>query len=124
MWHVDVSHDTPFWRATQPIYDRHFPDAPTERAGGSLAETIDRYRHALVRAASFGDLRETHHAWERAYTGPEYLKLLNTFSNVRALPEPDRAAFFAAIAGVIERSGGTIQRKYATVLLLARTPGP
>ncbi|HEU4367632.1 MAG TPA: class I SAM-dependent methyltransferase [Methylomirabilota bacterium] len=120
VWYIDVSQDTPFWKATQPIYDRYLPGAPSELAGDSLAETIDRYRRALGRSDSFEDLRETRQASERAYTGAAYLKLLTTFSNHRALPEPDRTAFFTAIAGVVERHGGPIRRKYETILLLAR----
>lgn len=123
VWHIDVSHDTPFWRATQPIYDTYFARAPAGDAGDPLTQTIARYRDALGRSESFGDLREMHHAWERAYAGADYLKLLNTFSDHRALPEPDRAAFFRAIAGVIDRAGGVVHRKYDTVVVLARATG-
>jgi SAM-dependent methyltransferase len=120
VWHIDVSHETPFWKATQPIYDAYLPSRPGAEATDSLATQASRYRAALAASPELADLREIRRAWERTYTGQDYLKLLNTFSNHRALPEPGRTAFFQAIAATIERAGGVVHRKYETLLLLAR----
>jgi SAM-dependent methyltransferase len=49
-----------------------------------------------------------------------YLKLLNTFSDHRALPEPHRTTFFQAITDTIERAGGEVRRRYETTLITAR----
>jgi len=120
VWHLDVSQHTAFWQATQPIYDTYFAATSADDAAGSLEDRAGRYKEALSRSEAFADLREFRHAWERAYPGADYLKLLNTFSDHRALPEPHRTQFFQAIAGVIERAGGVVHRKYETLLLVAQ----
>lgn len=119
VWHLDVSQDTAFWQATLPIYDTFFPSTPGDGAGDPLAETVRRYTDALRRSGAFVGLREVRHPWKRGYSGGDYLKLLNTFSNSRALPEGDRARFLQAIAEAIDRAGGVVRRKYETVLSLA-----
>jgi SAM-dependent methyltransferase len=119
VWHVDVSHDTPFWQATLPIYERYLP--ATAAGSPTLADRVAGLAEALRSGDAFGDVREIRRPWEHTYAGDEYLRLLNTFSNHRGVPEPGRRAFFQAIADVIARAGGTVQRHYETVLLLART---
>ena len=58
--------------------------------------------------------------WAKRYRGDEYLKLLQTFFNHRALPEPQRSRFFEEIAAVMRRIGDEVVREYETVALLAR----
>ena len=78
------------------------------------------YESALRESAAWEDVREVRRTWERDYSGADYLKLLNTFSDHRALAEPERTSFFQAIADTIERTGGTVRRRYETVLIGAR----
>ena len=120
VWHLDVSQQTAFWKATQPIYEAFFPASAAGHPTDPLAEKASRYKEALGRSEAFAPLRELRHPWERTYPGPEYLKLLHTFSDHRALPEPAKAQFFRAITEAIERFGGSVYRKYETLLLLAR----
>ena len=77
-------------------------------------------QEVLCRSDAFDTLREVRHAWDKIYPGAEYIKLLHTFSDHRALPEPDKTQFFRAIEKVIHAFGGVVHRKYETVLLLAR----
>ena len=51
---------------------------------------------------------------------PGYPEAIETFSNTRALPEPDRLRFLEAIGAVIDRFGGVVHRHYETRLFLAR----
>jgi hypothetical protein len=81
---------------------------------------VSRYDAALRESSDWRDVREARWAWERVYSGADYVKLLNTFSDHRALPEPNRSAFFQAIAETIERAGGEVRRRYETVLITAR----
>jgi SAM-dependent methyltransferase len=120
VWHLDISQDTPFWQATQPIYDLYQPTTPADEAVGSLAERANHYKEALVSSEAFADVREVCRAWDHTYAGPDYLKLLNTYSDHRALPEPARTSFFQAMGQVIEDAGGIVHRKYETLLLMAR----
>jgi SAM-dependent methyltransferase len=120
VWHLDVSHDTPFWRATQPIYDAYFHPPEGDTTVLSLGERAQIYGEAIRRREAFEPPQEVRHAWEKTYSGGDYLKLLHTFSDHRTLPEPDRTRFFGAIEEVIERFGGTVHRQYETLLILAR----
>lgn len=85
-----------------------------DAAIAETAATIDatrRFAPVVVRA----------YPWSRSYTTTEYLRLLNTYSNYRALDEPTRARLFEAIADLLERLyGGTISKSYLAVLYLAR----
>ncbi len=119
IWTIDVSQDTEFWRATLPIYDAHFRPRAGEARALPLGERVDAYRQTLRRCQAFEALQEVHHAWTRAYSGADYLKLLNTFSDHRALPEPERTRFLQTIEGVIARFS-VVERRYQTLLLLAR----
>jgi len=119
VWHLDVSHDTSFWKATQPIYDVFFPRTSAADTGWLLG-AVGRYSEALRVSEVFADPGEMRRAWEKTYSGEDYLKLLNTFSDHRALSVTDRARFFGAIAETIDRAGGSVHRRYETVLLLAR----
>jgi SAM-dependent methyltransferase len=118
VWHLDVSQSTAFWQATQSIYDACFP--PAVPGDPPLSDKVSWYEAALRESPAWEGVREVRWAWERAYSGADYLKLLNTFSDHRALPEPNRTAFFQAITDTIERAGGEVRRRYETVLIGAR----
>jgi hypothetical protein len=45
VWHVDVSHDTPFWQATLPIYERYLP--ATAAGSPTLADRVAGLAEAL-----------------------------------------------------------------------------
>jgi SAM-dependent methyltransferase len=120
IWNLDVSQDTPFWRATQPIYDDYFHPPEGDTTIMSLGERVHVYGEAIRRCELLEDPQELRHAWEKTYRGADYMKLLHTYSDHRTLPEPDRTRFFRAIEDVIERLGGVVHRQYETLMLLAR----
>jgi SAM-dependent methyltransferase len=115
VWTIDRSEGTPFWQATDPLYRIYNPVDSSPKPPGSAD-----YRAALHASRQFADTHEFRQAWARRYTGGDYVKLLHTFSDHRALPEPRRSAFFEEIAAVIQRFGDEVIRHYETVVLLAR----
>lgn len=121
VWNLDVTQHTAFNEATRSLYHAYLPASASGDADVSLEEKAYRYKEALGQSDAFTDLREVRHAWDKEYSGASYVKLLHTYSNHRTLPEPEKTRFFQAIAEVIARTGGTVQRKYETLLLLART---
>jgi SAM-dependent methyltransferase len=116
VWTVDRSQGSAFWRATEPIYNTYNPVDSNPKPPGN----VDLYRDALRTSGQFVGIREVRHAWAKRYTGEEYLKLLQTFSDHRAMPEPSKSRFFEAIADVIAQMGGKVVRDYETLVLLAR----
>jgi len=119
VWNLDVSQGTPFWRATQAIYDAHFRGTPGEPISLSLDERARACGEAIRRCGAFGNLQEVSHAWGQTYRGADYLKLLRTYSDHCMLPEPRKTQFFRAIEDVVGRFG-VVHRRYETLLLLAR----
>ena len=64
------------------------------------------------------------YVWNQEYTTEEYVQLLQTHSDHIILTEAERHALLEAVAGVIDRSGGSLTLEYVTALWLARaTPG-
>jgi SAM-dependent methyltransferase len=61
--------------------------------------------------------------WTQVYTTAEYVQLLQTHSDHIVLPNREREALLEAVAGVIDRSGGSLTLEYVTGLWLARTAG-
>jgi len=120
VWHLDTSEGTPFWQATQPIYDAHFHPPEGHTTVISLGERAAGCAEAIRRCGAFEPVQEVRHAWERTYRDGDYLKLLHTYSDHRTLPEPDRTLFFRAVEDVVDRFGGVVNRRYETLLLLAR----
>ena len=55
------------------------------------------------------------------YETEEYLRLLRTHSDHILLPPQQRDALLDAVAGVIDRHGGTLELEYVTLLCLARS---
>jgi hypothetical protein len=118
VWTADRSQGSAFWQATAPIYDTYNPQ--TSSGNLPLETKVDLYRQALRTSRQFTGMREVHKAWTKQYTGAEYLKLLQTFSDHRAMPEPNKSRFFEAISQVIAQMGGEVIRNYETLALLAK----
>lgn len=116
VWHVDRSRGTPFWNRSQSLYDRYFPKS----GGKGVAGGIEGYRAALSASEQFAPLQEVRHRWSEVYTGERYIELLNTFSDHCSLPEPNRTRFFEEMAELIEEMGGSVERRYDSVALVAR----
>ena len=113
-WHQDHSENTPFYRATQPIYRRYpAPPRPTPR------HSVGRLEHALTLSPLFTDVATARFPWRRRFNKRDYLDLLLTTSDVQALSEALRRNFLAEIAQTIDRYGGKVERHYESVLLSA-----
>jgi hypothetical protein len=123
---VTTSHvaggDEGFFVAVQDCYERFMPgtppglrlspaaDVPSERA---MLEAGGRFERAVARR----------YEREIAYTTAEYLDLLCTYSNHRALAADAREALLRCIARLIdERHGGRIAKRYLNELVVAYRP--
>jgi hypothetical protein len=86
----------------------------------SLETKVDLCRQALRTSRQFAGVHEIRKAPTKRYSGAEYLKLLQTFSDHRAMPEPNKSRFFEAISQVMAQMGGEVSRDYETLALLAK----
>jgi SAM-dependent methyltransferase len=118
VWTVDRSQGSAFWQATEPIYDTYNPQ--TSSGNLPLDTKVDLYRQALRTSRQFAGMHEIRTAWTKRYSGAEYFKLFQTFSDHRAMPEPNKSRFFEAIGQVIAQMGGEVIRDYETLVSLAK----
>jgi SAM-dependent methyltransferase len=123
VWHLDRSEHTSFYQATQPLYDRFLPSDAQRSHVDPLEQRAMRYHDALDRSPLFAGLNTMRHRWQRQYTGQQFLKLLRTFSNHQALPEPAKTQFFAGMEAELARFGNVVTRHYETLLLVAHKAG-
>jgi SAM-dependent methyltransferase len=119
VWHLDRSEHTDFYQATQPLYERFLPSDAQRSHVDPLEQRAMRYHDALDQSRLFTGLTTARHHWQREYTGAQFLKLLQTFSNHQALPEPAKTQFFQGIESELARFGNRVTRHYETLLLVA-----
>jgi SAM-dependent methyltransferase len=117
VWTADRSQGSAFWQATQPIYNTY---NPVTSSGNTSGSNIEVYRQALRTSRAFVGMQEVGHTWTKRYSGEAYLKLLQTFSDHRVMPEPNKSRFFEEIERVIAQMGGEVIRNYETIALLAK----
>src|SRR5215468_1592673 len=118
VWRLGRSQESAFWQATEPIYDAYNPQ--TSSGNLPLETKVNLYRQALRTFGQFTGIHEVSKASTQRYSGEEDLKLLQTFSDHRAMPEPNKSRFFEAISQVITQMGGEVTRHYETLALLAK----
>lgn len=109
----------PFFADAQRCYERFDPDTPPNLR---LREAADIPRDAAEfdEAPRFGPVSFHDYTWERTYTRADYLDLLLTYSNHRALRPDLRAGLLACIGGLVDGYGGSITKRYLTRLAVAR----
>jgi SAM-dependent methyltransferase len=123
VWHLDRSEHTDFYQATRPLYERFLPSDAQRSHVDTLEQQAMRYQVALGQSHAFAGLTTIRHPWQRQYTGPQFLKLLQTFSNHQALPEPAKTQFFQGMETTLARFGNMVTRHYETLLLVAHKAG-
>jgi SAM-dependent methyltransferase len=96
-------------------------DAVLGGFGLSATSRSPAWIHDEVTASGlFSDVTLTDHDSDLTLSGPDYLRLVTTFSSFRRL-EPDRqSALQAALDGAIASTGGSVPLRLRTTLTLAR----
>ncbi len=112
IWDIDCSQDTPFYKATQPVYRVSMPKAkwPSKKP---VCDFPGLYAEAMEESPFFGDVHLEYIQHSREYNKEEYIGLLRTFSDHLSMPD----AFFEGIERIIDDFGGVIERRYKSALL-------
>ena len=125
--HHVVGGDAAFFIDVQDCYRRWsgFPSA----SGLPKAADIAPDRGELEPSGRFEPASFRRYEWEQTYSAPEYLDLLSTYSDHRALAQTRRRDLLDCIARlIVERYGGRIRKRYLNELRIARrreaAPGP
>jgi len=117
-WHVSGG-DAGFFAAVQGCYERFMPGTePGERL--PRGADVPTQEAALEAGGRFAVAAIRRYERDIAYTTAEYLDLLCTYSNHRALDADRRARLLDCIAAIIDdRHGGRIAKRYLLELAVA-----
>ncbi|MBY8886183.1 class I SAM-dependent methyltransferase [Streptomyces sp. PTM05] len=110
----------PFFERVQRCYERWTPGTPRGLRLPDERE-VATDTGELERSGRFGEAEVTAYAQEIAYSTREYLDLLLTYSNHRALPSGARRGLLDCVGGLIEGEfGGRVTKRYLHELITAR----
>lgn len=115
--------DTEFFHRTQRCYRRWVPDTPP----GLLLKEADEIPTETAEFEScprLVDLEVVRHFQDITYTTDEYIDVLLTYSNHRALPEDLRHGLLACVRELLDtRYGGSVTKRYLHELITATRTG-
>ncbi len=112
-----------FFEEVQAVYARYDPNYRDHdpRSGPDLSEKIRELAGYIDSTHLFTPVSVRTYPWQQTYTAPEYLALLNTYSDVLAMETGQRDDLLAGIAGLIDqRFDGQVTKDYLAVLYLAK----
>lgn len=110
-----------FFRAAEDIYLQEAP-ALAKKFTGLLEPAGIRpvEEEEWLASGLFCDLRTRIYEWSKRYSGEEYVRMLDTHSDHRLLPEAGRNRLFAGLLRLAHRFGGSVTRDHATILHMAK----
>ena len=88
-----------------------------------MEEIIEERHTKILQSGCFNQVTIRRFHWSRTYRTEEYLGLLNTHSDHLRLEQPTRQKLSDAIGSAIDKDGGTVKRKYMSVLYVAKKLG-
>jgi SAM-dependent methyltransferase len=108
--------------AIDAIYRRHVPRLPDNSVMTRWSGGYDNvaYWRGAFEAIALDRPEIRFYEWTREYSTEQYLSLLRTHSDHRALPTAELEVLLDGIATEIERHGSRYPFEYRTVLVLAR----
>jgi SAM-dependent methyltransferase len=115
-WNHGRPHPEPIKTDNDAVYARLWPENDVDHTYWPPDQTPDE----IGASGLFTDI-ETHVVtWETSYTSAEWVRLLQTQSGHRMLPEAVRTELHDGIAAVIDKHGGVMPCVYDTDLYLSR----
>jgi len=112
--HVDI----------QKVYDEFRSVGKFKEVKPNIKAEAERYVHILLTLEKYGFVQAECSLFNatRLFTPGEYISLLETYSDHRSMPEPEKSRFYDKIKQTIEQHGG-IMKIYDTMdLYLAKKP--
>lgn len=122
-WNRPLWEDAALRAALDDVYEHCAPELNAREPSlpGLTQPRVDEERATEIETSGFfGPVTRCSYRWSKSYTADEYLALLQTQSDHRMLAADKRARLLGGVAGIIERSGGSIAVDYETRLYLAR----
>ncbi len=119
--HVRNGSSDDFIDATMRIYEREAPALIKKRIHVPRASDLGVTEEERLTSGLFEAPEIRVYLWRKSYTAREYVRMMNTHSDHRLLPEGQRRGLLAGVEELIEtRFGGRVTSDYATLLQFAR----
>ncbi|MFE1245495.1 rRNA adenine N-6-methyltransferase family protein [Fictibacillus sp. NPDC058756] len=118
-WFAHVASDEPVYQSIRKVYREHAPHLD-DSSMPSIEEFIKERSGLTLQFGQFHQLKVHKYTWDQIYTPADYIGLLNTHSGHQVLPQEQKATLFNRIEEAILKHGGTITKKHAAALFLAR----
>jgi len=118
-WNYHPRPYTGFFRAVQSAYQRALPDWQDPDKGPSDEDKIRARKEQIDATGLFGPVTVRQYRWSKCYSSDQYLKLLETYSDYRSLPDDRKRVLYDGVREVMNQFGGTVTRPYLTVLFHA-----
>ncbi len=120
--HVRNGSSDEFLDAAAPIYLREAPALVAKRIRLPRPDEVSQAgRESLMASGLFTEPRTSMYLWRMTYTATEHVRMMNTHSDHRMVPEPQRRRLLDSLEQLIEdRFGGSVTNDYATILHIAR----
>jgi hypothetical protein len=105
------------------VYRQYTPELPDPCERPTTEAAIEEKTRAMRASGLFSSVEVCTHPWAETYTTAGYLRLLNTCSGHRAIPEERRRGLYQAIAELIESHyEGKVEKSYLIELNLGKRP--
>ncbi len=131
-WNTAYGLDREIWKRLNAIYRDFFQgdqafflseQAEPLKPNEGIEASIAMKNKELNDSAKFRKSNTLTYDWTHEYSRPDFLKLLNTFSDHRVLDAGIRDRLFIKVGAYIDSLGGKIVYPYKTVLHLAEVDG-
>lgn len=120
-WNLHPEPFTGFFVDVQRVYRRVVPEWGDPRDRPSTAQRIDETSRSIEASGLFEKPVIRRYLWKRNYSRDDYLRLLDTYSDHRALPQGVKASLYEGVGRLIdEEYDGLVERPYLTALFVAR----
>ena len=117
---IDTAYDK-YYYSYYPRYDRPVDLSKMTYEDFLKPEEIHRgFRFNSLAQYGFADITMKLYNGSRIYDADEYISLMDTMSDHRAMPDKDRAALYAGIKDAILSHGGQIEMKFIFQLYMGR----
>ena len=120
VYNLFQGNQTPLYRELDAIYRSYFPQHAPHASPRTLQENVERTIRSIRESGLFQDPLVYQYPWVETYTTNRYMKLLDTFSDHRALKDETRTLMYQEIRDIIDKHGGTIDRPLLATLFLAQ----
>lgn len=120
-WHWPRHEEGGFIDDVQEAYDRWWPRDEDPSPPPRVDVRVARWKATIEEADGFGPVTVRRYPWERRFDAPTYVRLMNTWSDHRALRADLRSGMERHVAEIIERAGAEVVVRYETAAFLARS---